>query len=72
MTLELSPARLPNSLCPGAYVTDGIRLYRVVANLFDPWRGLHTAELEDCLTLESELYPPSKLGAMRLTLVREA
>jgi hypothetical protein len=64
--------RLLDSLCPDAYVTDGIRLYRVVASLLDPWSGSHGAQLENCLTLETKLFSLQELRWMRLDLVRPA
>jgi hypothetical protein len=55
----------------GSYVTDGLRLFRVVSPLASG-PELETAELEDCLTLEVETYSPGELWAMRLVLVRSA
>jgi hypothetical protein len=48
---------------PGVYVTDGVRLFRVIA----PGQSLFpSAELEDCLTLEVDRYFSDELYAMRL------
>jgi DNA-directed RNA polymerase specialized sigma54-like protein len=55
----------------GAYVTDGTRLFRVVQAL-DPPRGVATAVLEDCLTLELQSYAAADLWEMRMQLVRAA
>jgi hypothetical protein len=59
------------SLCPGSYFTDGIRLYRVVTTLLDPWKG-ESVELEDCMTLRTSFYAPDALGQMDLAPVRPA
>jgi len=51
------------------YLTDGRHLYRVVA----PRVGREDdqkAELEDCLTLTTELYSPDDLWLMELRLVQ--
>lgn len=61
---------LQHSLHAGAYFTDGTRLYRVAASLVDPWNGSHSAELEDCLTLDTALHGLDALAGMRLELVR--
>ena len=53
----------------GAYVTDGMRLFRVVQRL-DPLRGAASAVLEDCLTLELRSYAPADLWEMGVRLVR--
>jgi hypothetical protein len=53
----------------GSYVTDGRRLFRVVSPLAAP-PDLEVAELEDCMTLETDSYSPGELWAMRLVLVR--
>lgn len=48
---------------PGVYVTDGIRLFRVIR----PDQSLFpSAELEDCLTLQVDRYFSDELYAMRL------
>ncbi|HEY7250045.1 MAG TPA: hypothetical protein VIG37_06085 [Methylomirabilota bacterium] len=67
-----SARSLHHSLCAGAYFTDGIRLYRVVASLADPWSGGQTVELEDCLSLETAVYPLDAITDMRLKLARAA
>jgi hypothetical protein len=61
---------LPPSLCPDAYVTDGIRLFRVVESLLDPWHG-ESAHLEDCLTLRSCFYPVDELRLRGFRMVRQ-
>jgi hypothetical protein len=61
---------LPQSLCPDAYVTDGIRLFRVMDRLIDPWHG-ESAHLEDCLTLRSSFYPVDELRVRGFRLVRQ-
>jgi hypothetical protein len=53
----------------GAYVTDGMRLFRVVQRL-DPLRGAAAAVLEDCLTLELRSYGAADLWEMGVRLVR--
>jgi hypothetical protein len=53
----------------GTYVTDGRRLFRVVSPLAAP-PDLEVAELEDCMTLETDSYSPGELWAMRLVLVK--
>ena len=53
----------------GAYVTDGVRLFRVVQRL-DPLRGAASAVLEDCLTLELGSYAAADLWEMGVRLVR--
>ncbi|MGO9496677.1 MAG: hypothetical protein ACLQA5_08220 [Solirubrobacteraceae bacterium] len=53
----------------GAYVTDGVRLFRVVLRL-DPLRGAAAAVLEDCLTLELRSYGAADLWEMGVRLVR--
>lgn len=48
---------------PGVYVTDGVRLFRVIS----PGQSLFpSAELEDCMTLEVDRYFSDQLFAMRL------
>ena len=53
----------------GTYVTDGMRLFRVVQRL-DPLRGAASAVLEDCLTLELRSYAAADLWEMGVRLVR--
>jgi hypothetical protein len=54
---------------PGVYVTDGIRLFRVIS----PGQSLFpSAELEDCITLEVHRYFSDELFAMRLHRVDSA
>lgn len=58
-----APEAFEPSLSPGSYLTDGTRLFRVVAKLLDPWRG-QVVELEDCVTLATSLYSPEELRAL--------
>ena len=67
----ISRSSLRDTLHPGAYFTDGIRLYRVVRTMYDPWKERNTAELEDCLTLGTSVYSLGALETMDLELVRE-
>jgi hypothetical protein len=62
----LAPRTLATAPC---YVTDGLRLFRVVSPLAVPpdWTS---AELEDCMTLETVSYTPAQLWSMGLVLVR--
>ncbi len=55
----------------GGYVTDGERLFRVVAPFTAAAAGVF-ASLEDCSSLEVEAYSPGELGAMHLRPVRPA
>lgn len=57
-------------LIPGNYLTNGDRLFRVVAQLTSASRPF--AELEDCLTLEVHRYSPDELYGMQLRPVRTA
>jgi len=59
------PRALERNVSPGEYLTDGIRLFRVVATPFDPWKG-ECAELEDCYTLATRTYPPDAFSLLRL------
>ena len=54
---------------PGAYITDGRRLFRVVSQ-FVPEAGQVFASLEDCMTLEVRAYSPHELRGMGLGPVR--
>ena len=54
----------------GAYLTDGIDLYRVVRPLDDPPR-VETADLENCWTLAVHTYTSDELWRMGLRTVRE-
>jgi hypothetical protein len=56
-------------LAPGAYITDGRRLFRVLSQ-FVPESGQVFASLEDCMTLEVGTYAPDELEAMGLLPVR--
>jgi hypothetical protein len=61
--------RTSEELLPGAYLTDGVRLFRVVLQLHRAdQRPL--AALEDCLTFEVSLDSPDELDEMRLRPVR--
>ena len=62
----LAPRTLATAPC---YVTDGLRLFRVVSPLAVPpdWTS---AELEDCMTLERDTYSPGELWQMRLVPVK--
>jgi hypothetical protein len=53
---------------PGAYLTDGSRLFRVIDRLHPP--DGDRATLEDCSTLEVATYSADELWPMNLTLVR--
>ena len=54
---------------PGAYITDGSRLFRVVKAL-DPPRGVTAAVLEDCLTLKLRSFAEADLWEMGVRLVK--
>jgi hypothetical protein len=71
MTCDASTAPRTLATTAGAYVTDGRRLFRVISPLASPpdWE---TAELEDCVTLETISYTPAQLWAMGLCLVRRS
>jgi hypothetical protein len=56
-------------LVPGAYVTDGRTLYRVISQ-FAPEADRVFASLEDCVTLEARAYSPEELHEMGLRPVR--
>lgn len=60
---------LHDGLCPGAYFTDGIRLYRVANTLLDPWKG-GCVELEDCMTLKTSCYVADALELLHLEQVQ--
>lgn len=61
--------RTSEELLPGAYLTDGVRLFRIVLQLHRAdQRPL--AALEDYLTFEVSLYSPDDLHEMRLRPVR--
>ncbi|HET9720040.1 MAG TPA: hypothetical protein VFP55_08195 [Solirubrobacteraceae bacterium] len=69
-TARISPPERPaEQFAPGVYVTDGMRLFRVIS----PGQSLFpSAELEDCLTLEIDRYFSDELYAMRLHRVRSS
>ncbi len=52
----------------GSYLTDGRRLFRVVSRFAGGHRKLLVA-LEDCLTLQVQLFDQSELAAMGLEAV---
>jgi hypothetical protein len=63
-----TPASAP---LPDSYLTDGRRLFRVIAQLAA--RGeRNTASLEDCLTLQVQAYSATELAAMKLRPVTTA
>ncbi|QEC49888.1 hypothetical protein FSW04_21505 [Baekduia soli] len=67
---ERSPRHRPVLPVPGGgYVTDGVRLFRVVTPLA-PELGIHSAVLEDCATLRWRTYEGSELHRLRLRTVR--
>lgn len=62
-------AEQAESFAPGVYVTDGVRLFRVIS----PGQSLFpSAELEDCMTLEVDRYFSDELFSMRLHRVEPA
>jgi hypothetical protein len=66
---ETARARRSNTaLEPDVYLSDGIRLFRVVQGFGWP---THTspAVLEDCRSLEEHAYTPDELWTMGLTVV---
>lgn len=62
------PAR-SEVLAPGHYLTDGVRLFRVVSR-FTSHDENASASLEDCYTLEIESYSPDELYSIGLRQVR--
>lgn len=60
--------RSPEEFVPGIYLTDGCRLFRIVARLVRK-DEYSLASLEDCLTLDVASYSADELFAMRLRLV---
>jgi hypothetical protein len=54
---------------PSAYLTDGSRLFRVIAGFSYPPEGSR-ATLEDCCTLEVSSYSADELWSMGLRLVQ--
>jgi hypothetical protein len=58
-------------LLPESYLTDGRRLFRVIAQ-FAARGERKTASLEDCLTLEVQAYSANELAAMKLRPVTMA
>jgi len=54
VTRESSPHSLSELIQQGAYLTDGVALFRV-AGVVSGSRGPTMVELEDCLTLEIRL-----------------
>ncbi len=55
---------------PGYYLTDGLRLFRVVSQFMTTLTPY--ADLEDCATLAVERYTPAELYAMGLRSVHRA
>ena len=67
---ETSRGRLSASAVePDVYLTDGVRLFRVVRGFAWPAHESQ-AVLEDCRTLEQSSYPPDELWSMGLRIVR--
>lgn len=67
---ETSEGRLSAShVEPNVYLTDGIRLFRVVRGFAWPAHESQ-AVLEDCRTLEHSSYAPDQLSSMGLRIVR--
>ena len=64
-----SPLR--KSLRRGSYLSDGVRLFRVVSPPTTV-RERTFVRLEDCRTLEVQAYPPSELDSMGLRAVQPA
>jgi hypothetical protein len=68
------PRRRTNQSCRpaerGAYVTDGTRLFRVIAPA-DPQLGTEDAVLEDCATLEWRIHTVAELYWIPLSPVRQ-
>lgn len=66
---ETTRGRLSTTaLEPDVYMTDGLRLFRVVRGFGFPAHESH-ALLEDCRTLEESAYSPDELWAMGLRAV---
>ncbi|MGA8219183.1 MAG: hypothetical protein WB771_11495 [Solirubrobacterales bacterium] len=66
---ETTRGRLSTTaLEPEVYLTDGLRLFRVVHGFAWPPHESH-ALLEDCRSLEECLYSPNELWAMGLRIV---
>jgi hypothetical protein len=61
----------PAGLLPDSYLTDGRRLFRVIAQ-FAARGDRKTASLEDCFTLEVQAYSAAELAAMKLRSVTTA
>ena len=61
----------PNALDPGRYLTDGRRLFRVVARFTMPPDTVLVA-LEDCVTLSVTALLPRELEPLGLTAVPTA
>lgn len=66
---ETNSGRLSRSaLEPDVYLTDGLRLFRVVRGFAWPAHESR-AVLEDCRTLEEYAYTPDELWAMGMSVV---
>ena len=69
LTADKPGTGLLESLSPGAYLTDGINLFRV-ASVTSGSDGPKVVELEDCRTLEASVYDSEavmKLGLVAVT-----
>jgi len=69
MSRTLTPLAVPVE--PSGYVTDGVRLFRVVAPM-DPVLGITSAVLEDCITLGWGVYHARDLHRLGLRGVHRA
>ena len=58
----------PRDLVPDRYLTDGRRLFRVVARLVTD--GSVLVVIEDCVTLDARAYAPVELAAAGVRPVR--
>ena len=66
---ETTAGRISTSaLEPDVYLTDGLRLFRVVRGFAWPAHE-SKAVLEDCRTLEERAYAPDELWSMGLAIV---
>lgn len=70
--MQVAPRRWRcSAVAETGYVTDGSRLFRVVAPV-RPGLGIDDAVLEDCRTLAWRRYFANELWALRLRRVRAA
>lgn len=65
---ETTRGRLSSDVEPDTYLTDGLRLFRVVRGFSWPTEA-SWATLEDCRTLEEYSYSPDELWGMGLSVV---